>query len=68
MVTPRISADTGVCVSSGMCAMMVPEVFDQREEDGRVVVRREQPPPELADRVHDAVHSCPSGALRLDED
>jgi ferredoxin len=63
-----IGADTGVCVSSGMCAMMVPGVFDQREEDGRVVVLHRRPPAHLEQPARDAVLACPSGALRLDED
>ncbi|WP_344611699.1 ferredoxin [Dactylosporangium salmoneum] len=67
MSAVRVCADTGVCVGSGQCALRVPEVFDQREEDGVVVVLDEHPPPSLREAVHQAVLGCPSGALRLED-
>ncbi|MEV6932301.1 ferredoxin [Dactylosporangium sp. NPDC051485] len=63
----RVGADTDVCVGSGQCALRLPEVFDQREEDGVVVVLDEHPPPSLRDAVRQAVLGCPSGALRLED-
>ncbi|HEX4721200.1 MAG TPA: ferredoxin [Pseudonocardiaceae bacterium] len=63
----KINADTAVCVASGQCALLVPAVFDQRDDDGIVVVRNEEPPPEQHDAVRQAVLICPSGALRLVE-
>jgi ferredoxin len=62
----RIRADTAVCASSGMCALNVPEVFDQREDDGVVELLVAQPPAGLEDAVREAVLRCPSGALALD--
>ncbi|WVK89637.1 ferredoxin [Dactylosporangium sp. AC04546] len=64
----KVSADTAVCVSSGQCALLLPRVFDQREDDGVVVVRDESPPPELSDAVRQAVAGCPSGALSVAPD
>nr|WP_190249868.1 ferredoxin [Dactylosporangium sucinum] len=61
----RVSADPDVCVSSGQCALLLPRVFDQREDDGVVVVLDESPPPELSDTVRQAVAGCPSGALSV---
>ena len=63
----KVHADTAVCVASGQCALLVPAVFDQREDDGIVVVRNEEPPPDQHDAVRQAVLICPSGALRLVE-
>jgi ferredoxin len=42
-------------------------VFDQSEEDGRVVVLRRRPPPELTGNVRKAVEQCPVRAITLSE-
>jgi ferredoxin len=57
----RITADTNVCISAGMCALTAPEVFDQGDDDGLVTVLRPDPPEEL----REAVRLCPSGALDI---
>lgn len=44
--------------------MTAPDVFDQ-DDDGIVVVRDDDPGPEHAEAVREAVDSCPSGALTL---
>ncbi|GAA4911338.1 ferredoxin [Stackebrandtia albiflava] len=62
----RIRVDRQMCVSAGMCALTVPELFDQDDVDGRVLVSDVTPAEEYHDRVERAVDSCPSGALRLD--
>ena len=60
-----VSVDEGLCVASGNCAMAVPEVFDQREDDGVSVVVRPNPPVEKEDDVREAVVACPGRAIRL---
>lgn len=64
-MTTRIEADTERCVGAGMCALTAPEVFDQSEDDGTVVVVTPEPARRHLDAARDAVHVCPSGALRL---
>ncbi|TMR03098.1 ferredoxin [Nonomuraea turkmeniaca] len=59
----EIKADTTVCIGAGMCALTVPDVFDQSEDDGTVVVLRSPVPQELEDAVRRAVTLCPSGAI-----
>lgn len=61
----RIEADTGRCVGSGMCALTAPELFDQSDEDGTVVLLRPEPADPQQQAAEDAVRQCPSGALRL---
>jgi ferredoxin len=63
----KVRADTAVCVSSGMCVLSVPEVFDQREDDAVVEVLLDEPPADRQDAVRSAVLGCPSGALSLQE-
>lgn len=59
----RVRADRTVCVGAGMCALTAPEVFDQDDEDGRVVLLTPEPSPDLREAVAEAVELCPSGAL-----
>jgi ferredoxin len=63
----KIQADTSVCVASGQCALLAPETFDQRDDNGIVVLRDDEPPAEHQDTVRLAVLTCPSGALSLTE-
>jgi ferredoxin len=46
-----------------MCALTVPAVFDQSEEEGLVVVLRSEVPAGLEQAVRRALTLCPSGAL-----
>ncbi|MEU7747205.1 ferredoxin [Nonomuraea sp. NPDC049158] len=61
----EIKADTTVCIGAGMCALTVPAIFDQSEEEGTVVVLDSTPPAELEEAVHRAVTLCPSGAISV---
>ncbi|MER7500056.1 ferredoxin [Nonomuraea pusilla] len=61
----RINADTSICIGAGMCALTVPKVFDQSEEDGTVMLLQEEPPAELEEAVRRAVNLCPSGAISI---
>src|SRR5436305_463008 len=48
-VAMRVSVEQDKCASSGNCVMHAPEIFDQRDDDGVVVVLDETPP---ADQEH----------------
>ncbi|GAA3208645.1 MULTISPECIES: ferredoxin [Nonomuraea] len=61
----EIKADTTVCIGAGMCALTVPEVFDQSEDEGTVELLQKVPPQELEDGVRRAVTLCPSGAISI---
>lgn len=63
----RIVADTGRCVGAGQCVLTEPEVFDQDETEGTVVLRTEQVSDDNLGRVREAVHICPSQALSLSD-
>lgn len=64
----KVVADLDLCVGSGMCTFTAPEVFDQDEADGRVIVRTAELDPDQLDLVQQAVESCPAAALSLVED
>ncbi|MEU8322799.1 ferredoxin [Nonomuraea sp. NPDC048881] len=61
----KITADTTVCIGAGMCALTVPEVFDQSEDEGTVVLLREAPEEGQEEAVRRAVSLCPSGAISV---
>lgn len=61
----RVQANRAVCVGAGMCALTAPEVFDQDNEDGRVVLLTPVPSPDLRERVAETVELCPSGAINV---
>lgn len=60
-----VHADAGVCIGAGLCALRVPAVFDQSDDDGTVVVLDHEPGAEYEDAVRQAVELCPSGALSV---
>ncbi|WP_026268867.1 ferredoxin [Salinispora arenicola] len=62
----RVRANREVCIGSGLCVLRLPELFDQSDDDGTVVLRRADPDPGEATAVIEVVGNCPSGALRFD--
>jgi len=63
----KVVVDEEKCVAAGQCVAIVAEVFDQRDEDGIVVLLTENPAPQLADDVRTAAASCPALAIRIED-
>ncbi|MCW2898773.1 MAG: hypothetical protein JWO67_1038 [Streptosporangiaceae bacterium] len=64
----KVTADREVCIGSGNCVLAAPQVFDQDEDVGLVVLLGPEIASENATAVRDAVAHCPSSALRIVED
>lgn len=62
----RIRTDRDRCCGAGNCVMTLPEVFDQDDRDGLVVIRQPEPPAELAEQARLAVELCPAAAISID--
>jgi ferredoxin len=62
----RVTVDAVLCEANAVCAGLVPQVFQVDESDELTILKTEVPP-ELADRVREAVQSCPKMALLLEE-
>ncbi|KUG52938.1 ferredoxin [Kocuria rosea subsp. polaris] len=62
----RVSVDQTRCCSSGQCAALAPEVFDQRDDDGVVILLDAAPPEAVHAAVRDAALACPAAAILLD--
>ncbi|MET7640788.1 ferredoxin [Streptomyces sp. NPDC005438] len=64
----RISVDEEKCCGAGQCVMIAPEVFDQRDEDGIVVLLDTEPGAEQAPAVRESAEVCPAAAIHLSEE
>ncbi|MET8978843.1 ferredoxin [Streptomyces sp. NPDC004539] len=63
----KVVVDEDKCVAAGQCVAAAMDVFDQREDDGIVVLLDANPGPELADDVRNAAAVCPALAIRIEE-
>jgi len=62
----KILADRDVCIGAGNCVLAAENVFDQ-DDDAIVVVLDEAQEGADAEKARNAVGSCPSGALSIEE-
>jgi ferredoxin len=63
----RIEVKRELCCGAGMCVLEAPEVFDQDEQDGLVLVQVSEPPEDQRAAVREAAHMCPSGAIAVSD-
>lgn len=63
----KVTVDQNICASSGNCVMNAPEVFDQRDEDGVVVLLNEHPTAEQTDGARQAAAACPAQAIHIED-
>ncbi|GAA1713296.1 ferredoxin [Kribbella yunnanensis] len=63
----KIDVNQDTCVGAGQCVLLAPDVFDQRDEDGIVVLLDNRPPIGSHEDVRQAARVCPALAIALDE-
>jgi ferredoxin len=63
----KVEVDDIKCVAAGQCVLLAPEVFDQRDEDGIVVLLDDTPASEQHDVVRESAMVCPAAAIHLVE-
>jgi ferredoxin len=63
----KVSVDQDICASAGNCVMNAPEVFDQRDEDGVVVLLNPNPTADQAEGARRAAAFCPAMAIQIEE-
>ncbi|KOU02195.1 ferredoxin [Streptomyces sp. NRRL F-5755] len=61
----RLGVDRDRCVGAGMCALTAPNVFDQDDEEGLVVLKHPAPAPGHRAAARMAAGLCPAGAITL---
>ena len=64
----KVTVDQPKCVSAGNCVAYAPDVFDQDEDDGSVILLEANPTPDRrlpdrADDVRQAAEACPAHAI-----
>jgi ferredoxin len=60
----RVEVDRELCIGSGTCELLAPDVFEVGD-DGVARVLQPEPGQSAEDAARDAVAQCPTGALRL---
>ncbi|MED5813395.1 ferredoxin [Mycolicibacterium sp. 050232] len=63
----KVTVDQDKCVSSGQCVLNASEVFDQRDEDGVVVLLEPEPGPDQIDNARRAAEACPALAIEIQD-
>ncbi|MBB5781348.1 ferredoxin [Nonomuraea jabiensis] len=64
----KVTIDQDKCCAAGTCVLVAPDVFDQRDDDGIVILLNERPPAELHAAVREAADVCPGAAISVSED
>ncbi|MFI7040611.1 ferredoxin [Microbispora rosea] len=64
----KVIVDEAKCCGAGQCVLIAPDVFDQRDEDGIVVLLEPEPAGDRHTAVREAAAVCPAAAIQLDED
>ena len=64
----RIRIEHERCRGAGQCALTAPDLFDQSEDDGTVIVLDERPGPRSWDSARLAARLCPNAVISIDED
>jgi ferredoxin len=59
----KVTVDKDVCIGSGNCESIAPEVFELK--DGKSQVKKSEVPGALEEKVKKAEKECPSGAISV---
>lgn len=63
----KITVNQDKCVSSGQCVLNAGALFDQRDEDGVVVLLEPSPGPDQSDNARRAAAACPALAIEIQD-
>jgi ferredoxin len=63
----KVTVDQDKCVSSGQCVLNAGELFDQRDDDGVVVLLNDNPPSDQSENARNAAAACPALAIDIEE-
>jgi ferredoxin len=63
----KVTVDQDKCVSSGQCVLNAGDVFDQRDDDGVVLLLNDRPAPDQQENARKGAAACPALAIDIDE-
>jgi ferredoxin len=63
----KVTVDIDKCIGAGQCVLSAPDVFDQRDEDGLVVLLNPTPSAGQAADVTHAAALCPAQAIIVED-
>lgn len=63
----QVHVNTPRCIGAGNCVMAAPDVFDQGEDDGLVILLQEFPADDQRAAVTRAAQLCPAAIIQLTE-
>ncbi len=63
----KVVVDYDKCDSNAVCVGILPQVFEVRD-DNFLYILDESPPEDLRARLEEAVRSCPTGAISIEDD
>jgi ferredoxin len=63
----KVTVDEDKCCGAGSCVLIAPEVFDQRDEDGIVILLDAEPAESSHSSLREAANVCPAAAIQLSE-
>ncbi|WP_329281668.1 ferredoxin [Streptomyces sp. NBC_01451] len=64
----KVTVEADKCVAAGQCVLLAPEIFDQRDDDGVVVLLDETPTPEQHYAVRESALVCPAAAIHVNDE
>ena len=63
----KVIVDFEKCSSNAVCVGIAPQVFEVRDDDFLYIID-ERPSEELRSKIEEAVRSCPTGAITIEDD
>ena len=63
----KVVVDYDKCDSNAVCVGILPQVFEVRD-DNYLYILDESPPEDLRAKLEEAVRSCPTGAISIEDD
>lgn len=60
-----VRVDRDRCLGAGMCALTAPQVFDQDEDEGLVLLLNARPPQDQHAAVRIAAGVCPAAVITV---
>ncbi|MCT7662208.1 ferredoxin [Mycobacterium deserti] len=63
----KLTVDQDKCVSSGQCVLNATDLFDQRDDDGVVLLLNDSPSADQTEAARKAAAACPALAIHIEE-